>query len=129
MAAGLGRQRPTGDHVRASFCTDAAGVRRVEVKFGRMSTRGFTSAHDGDLDRLEAARLAYVACTRAMDHLVVCLHHGTRARRTTASELSGHLPPTDEVPDLPPAPAVPPPPVAPLHAHADGPPEAEAVTG
>ncbi len=122
MVAGLGRQRPTGDHVRASFCTDAAGVRRVEVKFGRMSTRGFTSAHDGDLDRLEAARLAYVACTRAMDHLVVCLHHGTRAKRTTASELSGHLPPTDEVPDLPPPPTVPPPPVAALHAHADRPP-------
>ncbi|MCB0998987.1 MAG: UvrD-helicase domain-containing protein [Acidimicrobiales bacterium] len=122
MVAGLGRQRPSGDHVRATFEVDADGQPRAEVKFGRMSTSGFTSAYDSVLDRLEAARLAYVACTRAMDHLVVCLHHGKRATRTTAAELVGHLPPTDEVPDLPPAPAVPSPEVVALDTRVDRPP-------
>lgn len=125
MVAGLGRQRPGSSHVRATFGHDPSGGRTVAMKLGRMSTLGFTSASDTAVERLEAARLAYVACTRAMDHLVVCLHHGKNARSTTAAELAAHLPPTDarnEVADLPPVPNVPPPAVAELETRTDRPP-------
>ena len=113
MVAGLGRTRPNGGHVQAKFDLDEHGVRRLELKFGKLRTKGFTTADDRDLSRLEAARLTYVACTRAMDHLVVCLHHGARPTRVTAAEMQPYLPATDPAADppidLPRAPVVPPP--------------------
>lgn len=121
LVAGLGRQRPGGDHVRASFGRAADGSATVAVKFGRLRTADFDSTSDAVLDRLEAARLAYVACTRARDHLVVCLHHGAKARSITAAELAPHLPPTEPLPDLAPVALVPPPEVSPLDTRADRP--------
>lgn len=127
LVAGLGRQRPGRDNVRASFGTRADGSTGVAVKFGRLRTRDFDSTNDHVLDRLEAARLAYVACTRARDHLVVCLHHGNRARTSTAADLAPHLPPTEPLGDLASARLVPPPEVVPLDARVDRP-DARATT-
>ena len=122
MVAGLGRQRPGGANVRATFTTDHTGGPELRMKFGKLSTLGFTSADERVLSRLEAARLTYVACTRAMDHLVVCLHHGKRASSCTAAEAWPHRPPTDDPPDMAPAPRVPVPPVTELTDRADRPP-------
>jgi ATP-dependent exoDNAse (exonuclease V) beta subunit len=119
MVAGLGRKRASGDHVRAAFTTDTDGARAVEVKFGRLATRGWRATKDDTADRLESARLAYVACTRAMDHLVVCLHHGRKVGQNTAAEMTPYLPPTDELPDLAPAPVVEPPAVVELDGRVD----------
>ena len=125
MVAGMGRQRPGGDHVRAAFGTGADGRRTVELKYGKLSTLGFDSSDDRVLGRLEAARLAYVACTRAKDHVVVCLHHGRRSSATTAAEMMPYLPETDEIVDLPPARLVDPPAVVELDDRVDRPPPRE----
>ncbi len=125
MVAGMGRQRPGGDHVRAAFATDVGGRRTVELKYGKLATLGFDSTDDRVLGRLEAARLAYVACTRAKDHVVVCLHHGRRSSATTAAEMMPYLPETDEVVDLAPARLVDPPAVVDLDDRVDRPPPRE----
>ncbi len=122
MVAGLGRQRPGGNHVRASFDTSTTGERVMELKFGRLKTSGFSSADDNVQGRLEAARLAYVACTRAKDHLVVCLHHGKRSSTTSAAEMLPFLPVTEPMGDLPMALTVDPPAVVELDGHVDRPP-------
>lgn len=122
MVAGLGRQRPGGDHVRAAFGVDDTGEPSVQMKFGKLSTLGFTTADDRVLGQLEAARLTYVACTRAMDHLVVCLHHGRRGSSITAAEAMPHLPPADPFVDLPPAPVIEPPAITELTDRVDRPP-------
>jgi ATP-dependent helicase/nuclease subunit A len=122
LVAGLGRQRPGGANVRASFVPDASGVPELRLKMGKLATLGFTSVDEREADRLEAARLAYVACTRAMDHLVVCMHHGRRSSGNSAAEAWGYLPPTDDLPDLGRAPRVPAPPVAELSDQLDRPP-------
>jgi ATP-dependent exoDNAse (exonuclease V) beta subunit len=70
-------------------------VRKAAVKMGRIATDDFTTGNETNLAMLEAARLAYVACTRARDHLVVCLHHGRRAKPNSAAELVPHLPAGD----------------------------------
>lgn len=127
MVAGLGRQRPGGDHVRASFGIAADGTPTVAMKFGKLRSAAFDSSSDAVLERLEAARLAYVACTRARDHLVVCLHHGAKARSTTAAELMPHLPPTEPLPDLAPVPSVPAPAITPVDPRVDRP-DARATT-
>ena len=46
MVAGMGRQRPGGDHVRAAFGTGTDGRRTVELKYGKLSTLGFDSSDD-----------------------------------------------------------------------------------
>ena len=125
MVAGMGRQRPGGDHVRAAFATDIDGRRTVELKYGKLATLGFDSTDDRVLGRLEAARLAYVACTRAKDHVVVCLHHGRRSSATTAAEMMPYLPETDVVVDLPAARLVDPPAVVELDDRVDRPPARE----
>ena len=122
VVAGMGRQRPGGDHVRASFITAAAGDRTLEMKFGKLATRGFSSVDDRVESRLEAARLAYVACTRAKDHLVLCLHHGRRSSSTSAAEMQPFLPDTGPAIDLPLLSAVDPPTVVDLDDHVDRPP-------
>ncbi len=122
MAAGMGRQRPGGNHVRASFATSPSGERTMELKYGRLKTRGFSSVDDQMLGRLEATRLAYVAFTRAKDHLVVCLHHGRRSSSTTAAEMLPFLPETEPMVDLPPARVVDPPAIVELDDHVDRPP-------
>ncbi len=122
MVSGLGRQRPGGQHVRASFIPSPDGTPELRMKFGKLSTLGFTSAEERMLDRLEAARLTYVASTRAMDHLVVCLHHGKRAAGTTAAEAWPHVPPFDAPPDMAPTPRVPVPPITELTDRVDRPP-------
>ncbi|MEK7426910.1 MAG: UvrD-helicase domain-containing protein [Actinomycetota bacterium] len=123
IAAGLGRQRPTGDSVRASFHTTAEGERVVAMKVGRIATLDFTSGHERNLAMLEAARLAYVACTRARDHLVICLHHGKRARPNSAAELIPHLQPdfADAAIDFPPLAVVDRPPMSELSDRTDRP--------
>ena len=52
-------------------------------------TAGYPGAKEADdaLDRQEAARLLYVACTRARDHLVVSLHHRGEGRESLAARL------------------------------------------
>ena len=89
VVTGLGRQRPTGDHVRASFEKGPHGP-VVAVKVGKLQTSNFTSIDERALATLESARLTYVACTRACDHLVVCLHH--RSGATAAAEMALHVP-------------------------------------
>ena len=43
---------------------------------------------DEQMSEAERRRLLYVACTRAMDHLVVSLHRGERPNRSAAHELA-----------------------------------------
>jgi ATP-dependent helicase/nuclease subunit A len=98
IAAGLGRMRPHGDHVRARFHNDATtGVRSVGMKMGKLATVEWDSSGDRVVGELEAARLAYVACTRAEDHLVVCLHRVAGTRANSAAEMSPHLDPSHRV--------------------------------
>ena len=129
VAAGLGRQRPSGESVRASFHLDDHGVRTAAVKVGRIATAHVTGrGDDGSSAAHEAARLAYVACTRARDHLVVCLHHGRRARPNSAAELTAHLPADQEQPlDVPALPTMPRPAVTELNDHTDRPPARSAT--
>jgi ATP-dependent helicase/nuclease subunit A len=122
LAAGMGRQRPGGNHVRASFGSSTDGHRTLELKYGRLATSGFSSLDDRTSGRLEAGRLAYVACTRAKDHLVVCLHHGKRSSSTTAAEMGPYLPDTTAVIDLPTAASIEPPAVVELDDRVDRPP-------
>jgi len=52
----------------------------LEVGFGHeIATPGFADAlaRDKDLDTMEQVRLLYVAMTRARDHLLLCVHHGS----------------------------------------------------
>lgn len=122
VAAGLGRGRPSGDSVRAQFRDDiGAGRTAVEVKFGRLATLGFTTADEGDAAMVEAARLAYVASTRARDHLVVCVHHGATQRHNSAAEMRPHLPEQAEPLEVTPVVPVPRPPVAELSDRVDRP--------
>ena len=103
IVAGLGGQRPAPSAVRAQFHHGT-----VEVKCGaELATAGYDP--DGEPDQaLEAARLAYVACTRARDHLVVCLARRKNSKKNSAAELLGHLAPVDVL-DLPDLPRMPPP--------------------
>ena len=96
IAAGLGRTRPAGEQVRARFDPDAP----VELKMGRLATAGWDSSGDRLAGELEAARLAYVACTRAEDHLVVCLHRvATRTKgKNSAAEMDDHVPDAHRIP-------------------------------
>lgn len=96
IAAGLGRARPAGEQVRAQFPDDAP----VELKMGKLATTGWDSSGDRLAGELEAARLAYVACTRAEDHLVVCLHRvATRTKgKNSAAEMDDHVPDPHRVP-------------------------------
>ena len=122
IVAGMGRQRPGGDHVRAWFGTDADGARTLELKLGKLATRAFSTVDERAEGRLEAARLAYVACTRAKDHLVLCLHHGRRSSSNSAAEMQPFLPDTAPVVDLPVLQAVDPPALVSLDDHVDRPP-------
>ena len=64
-----------------------------EIKVGAQDlewrTAGYPDAKDADdlLDHQEAARLLYVACTRARDHLAVSLHHRSEGRGSLAARL------------------------------------------
>jgi ATP-dependent exoDNAse (exonuclease V) beta subunit len=96
IATGLGRTRPGGDHVRTRFhldvhADDGRGRRFVGMKMGKLATVGWDSSGDRVIGELEAARLAYVACTRAEDHLVVCLHRVAGTRANSAAEMAVHL--------------------------------------
>jgi ATP-dependent exoDNAse (exonuclease V) beta subunit len=58
----------------------AARPGHLEVSFGKdIATPGYAdaAAHEKELDAMEQVRLLYVAMTRARDHLVLCLHHGS----------------------------------------------------
>jgi len=89
LVAGMGRQSGTGGNVRAAIHDTGTG-RRALVKMGRFAHRDATARFrsDDEVASLEAARLAYVACTRAKDHLVVCLHH---RGKSTAAEMTPFL--------------------------------------
>jgi ATP-dependent helicase/nuclease subunit A len=92
IASGLGRTRPNGDHVRARFQRDdTTGLRSTSLKMGKLGTVDWDSSNDRVVGELEAARLAYVACTRAEDHLVVCLHRVAGSRSNSAAEMALHL--------------------------------------
>ncbi|MBI5090693.1 MAG: UvrD-helicase domain-containing protein, partial [Actinobacteria bacterium] len=122
VAAGLGRQRPTGDLVRARFSTDGPGGRAVSVKVGTLATVDWDSSGDRVQAELEAARLAYVACTRAEDHLVVCLHRVSGRGGNSAGEMDAHLDESHRMPlELVEPPSSTPPPVVPLDPHVDHP--------
>jgi ATP-dependent exoDNAse (exonuclease V) beta subunit len=90
VAAGLGRQRPSGELVRARFADSPDGA-TVSVKVGKLATLDWDSSGDSLQAELEAARLAYVACTRAQDHVVVCLHRAGGRGRNSAGEMDVHL--------------------------------------
>jgi ATP-dependent exoDNAse (exonuclease V) beta subunit len=98
IAAGLGRQRPGGDLVRARFRSEADGALAVSVKVGTLSTLDWDSSGDRVQAELEAARLAYVACTRAEDHVVVCLHRVSGRSGNSAGEMDVHLDDTHRSP-------------------------------
>jgi ATP-dependent exoDNAse (exonuclease V) beta subunit len=108
----VGPMDPDDDAVRVMTVRDAAGLefpvvvlagldgvlpdgpRRTEVlwsdgdgpqaRAGDFRTAGFERARlrQETLDALERRRLLAMAMTRARDHLVVCLHHGTRSGGT-----------------------------------------------
>lgn len=94
IATGLGRTRPGGDLVRTRFPVDpqtGSDRRMVAMKMGKLATIGWDSSGDRVIGELEAARLAYVACTRAEDHLVVCMHRVAGTRANSAAEMAVHL--------------------------------------
>ena len=99
VVTGLGRQRPPDNHVRASFEDTPRGA-VAAIKMGRLQTKNFTSIDERTLATLESARLTYVACTRARDHLVVCLHRRASGS-TAAAEMAAHVPPASDAPELP----------------------------
>lgn len=118
VVAGLGGQRPSAENVRAQFRDGT-----VEIKCGAsLVTAGYDKGREAD-PALEAARLAYVACTRARDHLVVSLAHKQGSVKNSAVELLPHQAAADEL-LLPLLPSVEPPAVADLvdPAEASGPP-------
>ena len=120
IAAGLGRARPVGEQVRARF--DATSP--VELKMGKLATTGWDSSGDRLAGELEAARLAYVACTRAEDHLVVCLHRvATRTKgKNSAAEMDDHVPEAHRIPlELVQPDVVPTPPIVELDDRTDRP--------
>ncbi len=109
VAAGLGFNRPPADHTRARFTGDG-----VEVKMGAtLRTAGFSADSDADAARREAARLVYVACTRARDHLVVCVHYGKRSYTCVAREIAPFVT-ADDASVFPAVDELEPPPIAPL---------------
>lgn len=102
---GLGSQNRRTDSVRLLWDGN-----RPELRIGdqnrRLQTSGFDdlAAKDVAASEEEQARLLYVACTRARDHLVVGTHHKTAkipnclaARLQSAIQLFG---PSDSTPDL-----------------------------
>jgi ATP-dependent exoDNAse (exonuclease V) beta subunit len=127
MVSGMGRPRPVGDHVRVAFVTDEHGRTSYGLKLGKLCTTGIAASADDAVQRLEAARLTYVACTRAEDHLVLCLHRSAKASRNAAAECAPHLPDDREDLVLRPAPVVPTAAVTPLDDRVDRPPPRASV--
>ncbi|HXX89401.1 MAG TPA: UvrD-helicase domain-containing protein [Acidimicrobiales bacterium] len=77
-----------GGHVAPRVVWDG-GHQGLEVTFGHeIATPGYAQAgaREKELDALEQLRLLYVAMTRARDHLLLCVHHGST--RTGLSERS-----------------------------------------
>ncbi|MFM7537703.1 MAG: UvrD-helicase domain-containing protein [Acidimicrobiales bacterium] len=73
LVAGLGTDPPPGAAVELRWLDDA-----LVARFGGLRPSGVTQAQDLEREarKAEEARLVYVACTRAMDHLVVSCHGG-----------------------------------------------------
>ncbi|MEY4229712.1 MAG: hypothetical protein RLZZ362_561, partial [Actinomycetota bacterium] len=96
LVAGMGRQSGTGGNVRAAIDDTGTG-RRALVKMGRFAHRDATARFrsDDEVASLEAARLAYVACTRAKDHLVVCLHHRGKSTAAEMTPFRGEVEPLE----------------------------------
>jgi len=68
-----------GGHLPPKVVWDARPG-HLEVSFGKeIATPGYAeaAAYEKELDAMEQVRLLYVAMTRARDHLVLCLHHGS----------------------------------------------------
>jgi ATP-dependent exoDNAse (exonuclease V) beta subunit len=86
MVAGLGRAGSGRNQVLLEFGDDANRP-SVEMILGTLRTSGAPKS-SVDAEAMEAARLAYVACTRARDHLVVAAHHGSRATSSPAARIS-----------------------------------------
>ena len=87
VVAGLSVARMVADQARVLW--GATG--QPELKCGRVElgcrTVGWErlEALDEAMAEHEQARLLYVACTRARDHLVVCTHHGDQRGEATAA--------------------------------------------
>ena len=71
--------------------------RRVEVRVGSVDATFRTAGYE-DLSEIEkrreaeeAARILYVAATRAKDHLVVSMYRTTKANDSLAARISGYL--------------------------------------
>ncbi len=94
VVAGLGTDPPPPAPVEVRW----RGGELV-ARFGGLRPTGTTEArHDDDEARAgEEARLVYVACTRAMDHLVVSCHGGRRADGQPRSTLLRAMEPYAQV--------------------------------
>ena len=82
-------QNPRDDNPAVLF-DSANGV--VEVKFGELKTPGFSALEESEKSHrvAEAVRLAYVASTRARDHLFVSMYQSTtRGNRQGNSVIAG----------------------------------------
>jgi ATP-dependent helicase/nuclease subunit A len=120
IVAGLGRGSAGRDHVQLHFVESddvsegAAGGFTVEATVGKIRTSGSAAFNSAAADANEAARLAYVACTRARDHLVVCVHHASRNTSSPAGRLLAFQSDDPTPLDRDPVPVVHPPDLVPL---------------
>ena len=95
LLAGLG----TGERRQTAPVIFDRSSGSVEVGLGgrndpvRFRTSGFDDARDreGLAQAAEAVRLAYVATTRARDHLVLSLFHSVTNQTCTAATISGYM--------------------------------------
>jgi len=64
------------------FSHDGPRESRIGLKFGSFESRGYDDVGDASekSGELETARLMYVACTRAKDHLVVSLYRHSKSK-------------------------------------------------
>jgi ATP-dependent helicase/nuclease subunit A len=90
VLAGMTTELPRLSGVQAVFPPGGTPAYRLTAK---VQTRSFAEVEPDEKaqDEAEQARLLYVACTRARDHLVVCLHRCQSSNRTWAGVLAGSL--------------------------------------
>ena len=94
ILAGIGSAPPDSNNVL--FGHDGPPESRIGLRFGaekpnrmdsqRFESRGYKDLAEtsGNREELESARLMYVACTRAKDHLVVSLYRTSKVEFTIA---------------------------------------------
>lgn len=93
VVAGLGATSSRSDSARVLWATDGTPEVRLGPKTKAWQTPGFAELDESEdrLEREEQDRLAYVAATRARDHLVVSLFHQEVSRAGVSRSIAGRV--------------------------------------